>query len=533
MEKSALGDPIVLPKFSEEDTRVLKKYYEINKKYREELNLELQEKLKHHPVFGPMMAQMGPEVQKAQQARSDAMQYAAIFEGKWEEYAKDLVTQGRMYARMNISYADWYELIAMAKMMMMPRIKRDFKNDLEGALDYLDGFAKFIDYAMYGIAVSYFQEKNEMIRSREERFAVVFKNSKDLIFLVDKEGKILAVNHQFNGDTIEALIGKPVADFQGKQHELTVANATRDAIEKKETAVFDTEVQHNGEVQYLSSSVSPVIGADGSVSEAVVISRDITEQKVAEIELQNLNATLESKVAQRTEELSAINKELESFTYSVSHDLRSPLRAINGFSEILKMELGDNLSEDAQDSLQEILKNTKRMGKLIDNLLEFSRLGKQNVTTAKVDMEELFNSVIEEQRKLLTHEVLFSVGSLPPTYGDRNMLKQVVINLISNAIKYSSKKPDPKIEIGSKKGELETTYFVKDNGAGFNMKYYDKLFGMFQRLHGSDEFEGNGVGLAIVKRIVTRHHGRVWAEGVEEQGATFYFSLPNNGTTIS
>jgi light-regulated signal transduction histidine kinase (bacteriophytochrome) len=251
---------------------------------------------------------------------------------------------------------------------------------------------------------------------------------------------------------------------------------------------------------------------------------------MAELELYNLNLTLEKKVAERTEELAAINKELESFTYSVSHDLRSPLRAINGFSEILKRELGSELTEDADDCLKEILKNTKKMGQLIDNLLEFSRLGKRTMQKARVDMEELFNTIADESRRT-NPKATFLIHEIAEATGDREMLKQVVINLLSNAVKYSSKNPSPRIEIGSEQKNGNTIYYVKDNGAGFNMRYYDKLFGVFQRLHGSDEFEGIGVGLAIVQRVVSKHGGKVWAEGEEEKGATFYFSLPDEEVT--
>lgn len=526
MTRTAQTDSIVLPKFSEEDNRVLKKYYEINKRYREEMQEEFRELLKDHPVFGPMMKQMSPEVQKAQQEHSDAMQYAAIVEGKWKEYAEDLMRQGRMYARMNISYTDWYELIALAKVMVMPRIRRDFKDNFEDAVDFIDGMTKFLDYAMYGIAEAYFQEKNEIIRANEEKFAIVFKNTTDHVLLVGKDGKIQLVNHDldFGGNP---LAGTHVVGFQGKQNESTIEHAISNAIEKKLSDTFDTEVRIKDRTHYFRSTVSPVVMDDGAINGAVIIARDVTQQKEAELELYNLNMTLENKVLERTEELNAINKELESFTYSVSHDLRSPLRAISGFSEILKMECGDLLNEDAQDALKEILKNTKKMARLIDNLLEFSRLGKQHVSRATVDMEELATSVVEETRKGLNHDVLFHVDQMPRTNGDRGMLKQVFINLISNAVKYSSKKPHPKIEIGAKESASETTYYVRDNGAGFNMKYYDKLFGIFQRLHGSDEFEGIGVGLAIVQRVIARHHGKVWAEGKEEGGATFYFSLPN------
>lgn len=527
MEKSALDESIILPNFSPEETEVLKRYFEINKQYRDELNAALEEKLKHHPVFGPMITQMPPEVRDAQRERSEALQYAAIYEGKWAEYAADLMVQGRMYARMNISYTDWYELIALVKVIIMPILKRDFAGRFEEALVYLEGLSKFLDYAMYGIAEAYFQEKNEMIRANEEKFSVIFKNSKDHIILVDASGKIMAINHSNFGGP-EKLQGMNVADFQGKVNTKIIQSAITEAIEQKKSGSFDTEADVNGTMMYFRSTVSPVISQDGTVTGAVIIARDVTAQKEAELELFNLNLTLENKVMERTEELNIINKELESFTYSVSHDLRSPLRAINGFSEILKMECGDTLSEDANDSLFEILKNTKKMARLIDNLLEFSRLGKQHVSRADVNMQEIVSTVVEDIHKVNENGITFKVGKLHRVNGDPGMLRQVMVNLISNAVKYSSKKPHPVIEIGSREEDGDVIYHVKDNGAGFNMKYYDKLFGIFQRLHGSDEFEGIGVGLALVQRVITRHHGRIWAEGKEEEGATFYFSLPVN-----
>jgi PAS domain S-box-containing protein len=525
MSVTTREDAVVLPNFSGEEIAVLKKYFEYNKRYQKELNLELQERLKSHPVFGPMMQSMTPEIQKAQQDRSQELQRAAIYEGKWEEYAKDLLQQGRMYARMRIRYTDWYELIKMAKEMIVPLIKRDF-TDINEALDYFDGVCKFTDYAMYGIAEAYFQEKNEMIREGEERYRIIFESSKDHIILLNREGEILAVNHSVTSPDTSKLVGRKIVDLHGSDNAQAIKACLERVVSTKISDAFDTAVEtHNG-VLFFRSTMSPVLSDNGDVSRLVVISRDITPQKMAELDLYNLNLTLEKKVAERTEELAAINKELESFTYSVSHDLRSPLRAINGFSEILKRDLGTELTEDIDDSLKEILKNTKKMGQLIDNLLEFSRLGKRPLSKARVDMHELFSSVADEFRKS-NNKLMFHIRDIPESTGDREMLKQVVFNLVSNAVKYSSKNPKPTIEIGSIKKDEETVYYVKDNGAGFNMKYYDKLFGVFQRLHGSDEFEGIGVGLAIVQRVVAKHSGKVWAEGKENEGATFYFSLPD------
>ncbi len=531
MSISINGESISVPDFSGEEIAVLKKYFEYNKRYQEELQLEFQTKLKDHPVFGPMMASMTPEMQQAQQARSLELQRAAIYDGKWEDYATDLLAQGRMYARMNIKYTDWYELIKMAKVAIVPLIKRDFVNDTLEAIDFYDGLCKFTDYAMYGIAEAYFQEKNQMIRDGEERYRIIFENSKDHILLLDAKGVIITVNHTAHHYSINALVGRAITDFHGADNKEAVQKALDFVHDRKTSDIFESAVETNDGVVFYRSTLSPVLDAQGNLQNIVMISRDVTELKMTELELYNLNLTLEKKVALRTEELAAINKELESFTYSVSHDLRSPLRAINGFSEILKRELGTDLTADTADCLQEILMNTKKMGQLIDNLLEFSRLGKRPMQKARIDMNELFNTVVDDCRKSNPHAT-FHIKEIAETTGDRDMLKQVVINIVSNAVKYSSKNPKPRIEIGSEQKNGSTIYYVNDNGAGFNMRYYDKLFGVFQRLHGADEFEGIGVGLAIVQRVVSKHAGKVWAEAEENNGATFYFSLPDEEVTV-
>lgn len=525
MSVSTHEGAIIVPDFSGEEIAVLKTYFEYNKRYQEELNLEFQKLLQDHPVFGPMMLAMTPEMRKAQQERSLELQRAAIFDGKWDEYAKDLLVQGRMYARMNIRYLDWYELIRMAKQLITPLIKRDC-SDLNEAVNVLDGLGKFTDYAMYGIAEAYFQEKNDMIREGQALYRVIFENSKDHILLMDREANIITINHSATQRDPAALIGKNIRDLSTPENVELIVNALEKVLVTKRPETYESVVEMNDNVRFYRGTISPVFDESREVQSVVVIARDVTTEKIAELELYNLNINLERKVAERTEELALINKELESFTYSVSHDLRSPLRAINGFSEILKRELGEELSEDASDCLQEILMNTKKMGQLIDNLLEFSRLGKRPVKKMRVDMDELFNSVADECRRF-NPKVLFHIHPLAEAVGDREMLKQVVINLLSNAVKYSSKNPQARIEIGSEQNNGNSVYYVKDNGAGFNMRYYDKLFGVFQRLHRADEFEGVGVGLAIVQRVVTKHNGKVWAEGEENLGATFYFSLPD------
>lgn len=238
---------------------------------------------------------------------------------------------------------------------------------------------------------------------------------------------------------------------------------------------------------------------------------------------------LEAQVAQRTKALEGTNAELESFSYSVSHDLRAPLRAIHGFARILIEDHHAKLDPEAQRLLGVIDQNTRRMGQLIDDLLAFSRVGRTDLSTGPVDMKALAQLVADEVQRTEADRngaLEIRIDSLPPARGDRGLLRQVLSNLLLNAAKFTRGRPSATIEVGSRADGGQTVYYVKDNGAGFDARYADKLFGVFQRLHSTEQFDGTGVGLAIVKRIVQRHGGRVWAEGAVNQGATFYFTLP-------
>ena len=244
-------------------------------------------------------------------------------------------------------------------------------------------------------------------------------------------------------------------------------------------------------------------------------------------EVQRARTDLETQVVERTRALSETNAELEAFSYSVSHDLRAPLRAIHGFARILLEDHSAGMDGEAKRVLGVIDENTRRMGQLIDDLLSFFRLGRKELETARVDMAELVRGVVEEVRRHAGDRPLeITVGSLPPARGDRNMLRQAVMNLLDNASKFTRKRAPGRIEVGHQDNGAEAVYYVKDNGAGFDPRYASKLFGVFQRLHRAEEFEGTGVGLAIVQRVVSRHGGRVWAEGKPDAGATFYFTLP-------
>ncbi|MBC3918410.1 hypothetical protein H8L32_13035 [Undibacterium sp. CY18W] len=242
-------------------------------------------------------------------------------------------------------------------------------------------------------------------------------------------------------------------------------------------------------------------------------------QAVLNDELQELNQTLEARITERT-------ADLESFTYSISHDLRAPLRAIDGFGRMLEEDYAASLDKSAARYLAVIRSNSQRMGNLIDDLLAFSRLGRQNVVKFHIDMTALAQEVISESVQNLPDPPEIQLLALPSAFADRSLMKQVWVNLVSNAIKYSAKKERVRIEISGSTEDGMLRYMIRDNGAGFNMEYYDKLFGVFQRLHHVDEFSGTGVGLAIVHRIVSRHGGRVWAESIIDEGATFFFTLP-------
>jgi len=269
-------------------------------------------------------------------------------------------------------------------------------------------------------------------------------------------------------------------------------------------------------------SLSPLETVEGTLVSGAV--RDITDRKHRDEHIRGLNQEL----TRRSADLEAINKELEAFAYSISHDLRAPLRHMVGYTELLQKNTSSVVDEKGHRYMTMVLESGKRMGALIDDLLAFSRIGRAETRETMVSLEQLVKEVQNEVwNETEGRNVSWKIGPLPDLYGDRSMLKLALVNLISNAVKFTRTRSTPEIEIGcTDNGTDDIVIFVKDNGVGFDMKYVNKLFGVFQRLHKADEFEGTGIGLATVQRIIHRHGGQVWAEGQVGAGATFYLSLP-------
>ncbi len=366
----------------------------------------------------------------------------------------------------------------------------------------------------------------------EKRFGEMLESAPDAIVTVNQEGRIVLVNAQaekFFGYQREELLGEPV--------EMLVPEHYRSG-HREQRAVYcrapsarpmgaDLELwgrRKDGSKFPVEISLSPVETEEGILVSSAI--RDITERRRAKEQIRKLNEDLERRVMERTAELQATNKELEAFTYSVSHDLRAPLRHIDGFARILLEGSGAQLDPEAQHNLRRIHEAVGRMAQLVDDLLGLARVGRQQLTLQITGLNALVEEVLADlQTETRDPQVDWQIGRLPFVECDPVLMKQVFANLLSNAVKFTRPRERAVIEVGCVEANGQQAVFVRDNGVGFNMKYADKLFGVFQHLHRQEDFEGTGVGLAIVQRIVHKHGGRVWAEAELNKGATFYFTL--------
>lgn len=387
----------------------------------------------------------------------------------------------------------------------------------------------------------------EALERSELRYRSLAQALSEIVWTTNPQGEVvedLPAWREFTGRTLDEILGWKWIESLHPDDRAPTAEIWLKAVQDRTT--YSTEYRmrrRDGEYRWMAAHGVPMVDHEGRVQEWVGLSMDIHDRVEAEQQVRYLNRTLEERVAQRTDELLAANKELESFAYSVSHDLRAPLRSVDGFSRILLEEYAPQLSEEPHRLLGLVRKNAVQMGNLIDGLLAFSRLGRQPLHQQIVNPNELVRQALGDlELEQEGRRVEITVDELPRCQGDPLLLKQVFCNLLSNAFKYTRKRAIAHIQVGVLDADLDAfaksgikepediprdsvVYYIRDNGAGFDMRYVDKLFGVFQRLHNAEDYEGIGVGLATVHRIIARHGGRIWAQGVLNEGAVFYFAL--------
>ena len=381
---------------------------------------------------------------------------------------------------------------------------------------------------------------NDALRESEERLRFALKKSHTGGWELDLDGhivkrtadhdRIFGYQSQLPEWTYQMFLDHVLPDDRAE-----VDRRFQEAIRTKSEWGFECRIRRtDGEIRWVWGVCEYQLDGTGLKESMAGIIQDITHRKQIEQEIRELNTTLEERVRERTSQLAEANHELEAFSYSVSHDLRAPLRAVDGFSRMVVEDYADKLDDEGRRMLGVIRAETQRMGRLIDDLLTFSRLGRQQMEMEEIDMHAMAAAVFEElaAQEPADRVIKFDLRPLPSVLGTRAMIQQVWVNILGNAIKFTKGRATAEIEVGTLPGEQGVpVFYVKDNGAGFDMRYADKLFGVFQRLHSTEEFPGTGVGLALVQRIIHRHGGRIWAEAEVDHGATFFFTIPATWTT--
>jgi PAS domain S-box-containing protein len=370
--------------------------------------------------------------------------------------------------------------------------------------------------------------------SEQELFASIVNFSDDVIISKTTDGIIRSWN-----PSARNLFGYNETEAIGKHISLIVPiDRLKEDMDRMERIKNGERLKHfesvrvnrTGERIQVSISISPIKNDKGSIIGTSHILRTLSECHKVNLDMAELNEVLEQKVTERTAELVEANNALEAFSYSVSHDLRSPIRAISGFTKLIRKEHTQALPQSVDELLTHIENNSRRMGLIIDELLALAKYPKQEPNLVPTDMRKLFKTVWANLQFAQPHHAELELADLPEVMLDASMIEQVVVNLLSNAVKYSLKKETPLVKVGYTQANGKTLFYVRDNGAGFDMRHYDRLFKVFERLHSETEFEGNGIGLFLVKKLVEKHGGEVWAEAEVNEGATFYFTIPNKQT---
>lgn len=368
----------------------------------------------------------------------------------------------------------------------------------------------------------------------EQRYREVFETTSDPLFSMDVTADGRFVFNRWN-PACEKIVGFPSAESVGKEAwqvfprdlAAVIVSDARQCLTQGSPLILDRTVELRGKRYHFHSTIFPIKNKTGKISRLFCVAHNVTERKEAEDALRRSHEELELRVQERTAELQKVNRELEAFTYSVSHDLRRPLRTVTGFTDLLMESHANELSDDAKNLLSLVRQSAVQMNQLVEALLSLSRVDRQPLQCRPVDLAELARQVMKDlQGEQSGRKVELHIDEMSDCLGDPDLLRQVFANLLSNAVKFTAHRPVGIIEVGCRDLNGETVYFVRDNGAGFDMQYANKLFGVFQRLHSADEFSGTGVGLSIVQRVIHRHGGTIWAEAAVDQGATFYFTLP-------
>jgi PAS domain S-box-containing protein len=472
--------------------------------------------------------------------------YHEYFNRRWHEYTGTTLedTKGDLWSTLlhpddyQRSIARWRQSLDTGEPY---QIEYRFRRAADGAYRWFLGLALPVRdkgggiFRWFGTCTDIHDLKDaeEKLHQSEEKFRSVFEQAAVGIGRVSfSDARWIDVNEAFcrmlgySSEEIRAIPWPQITHPEDVDSDLILFRRMA-AGELDSYTVEKRFIHKQGHPVWARLALSLARDVDGRPEYEIAVIENITDMKRSEEEIHRLNADLERRVEERTAELTAANQELEAFTYTVSHDLRAPLRHISSFTELLEKEVGPQLNEQGQRYMRVIGEASRRMGALIDDLLMFSRLGRATIRKTPVNLARL----VEQARAELAPETTgrnidWRIGALPQVEGDATLLRSVLLNLLGNALKYSQRREPMRIEIGSRKEKGELIVFVRDNGAGFDMRYADKLFGVFQRLHPASKFEGTGIGLASVRRIIERHGGRVWAEGEVDKGATFYFALP-------